>query len=173
MRTLLAAVDAVVKDHVGRTFPACSFCVIDHAQVVLENAWGWIDPEEEQLPARPDTRFDFASLTKLFTTTALLSLLGEHDLNVDTPLVELVPAFGAVNPRSIDGGQDPHSKEYLPTPATHIGQQVDVHEVTLRHLLTHTSGLPPWRDVYNAAGPPPTPPISLTRLRGKCDGRTD
>ena len=158
MKRLEKAVDAVVQAHVGRTFPACSVCVAHNDRVVLENAWGWIDPETRLLPTRPDTLFDFASLTKLFTTTALLTLLGLHDLSVDTPLVELVPEFGAVNPRGIDGGQDPHSKEYLPTPAALAGQQVDVRTVTLRHLLTHTSGLPPWRDVYKSAGPPPAPP---------------
>lgn len=158
MNALEGAVDAVVQAHVGRTFPACSICVIHRAQVVLEGAWGWLDPETQRLPAATGTLFDFASLTKLFTTSALLGLLGEHDLSVDTPLVELVPEFGAVDPRTVDGGQDPHSKQHLPTPEAMQGQVVDVRSVTLRHLLTHTSGLPPWRDVYKAAGPPPVPP---------------
>ncbi|MFN8379014.1 MAG: serine hydrolase domain-containing protein [Anaerolineae bacterium] len=158
MTTLFPVADAIVQLHLGRTFPACSICVIDHGQVVLESAWGWVDPEARQVPAQPDTLFDFASLTKLFTTTALLRLLDSHDLSVDTPLVDLVPEFGAVNPRSIDGGQDPHSKQHLPTPDDLNGHLVDVRAVTLRELLTHTSGLPHWRDVYAAAGPPPTPP---------------
>ncbi len=158
MTALYPVLDAVVTAHLGRTFPACSICVIDRAQVVLEHAWGWIDPESQQFPAQPDTLFDFASLTKLFTTTALLRLLSSHGLGVDTRLVDLVPEFGMVNPRGIDGGQDPHTKQYVPTPADLVGQQVDVRAVTLRELLTHTSGLPPWRDVFAAAGPPPTPP---------------
>ncbi|MBL8146118.1 MAG: beta-lactamase family protein [Anaerolineae bacterium] len=158
MNALATAVDAVVQAQVGRTFPACSVCVAHGGRVVLEKAWGWLDPETRLLPAQANTLFDFASLTKLVTTTALLALLGKHGLGVDTPLVEIVPEFGAVNPRGIDGGQDPHSKDHLPTPAAMEGQQVDVGSVTLRHLLTHTSGLPPWRDVYKAAGPAPAPP---------------
>jgi CubicO group peptidase (beta-lactamase class C family) len=104
------------------------------------------------------TLFDFASLTKLFTTTALLALIGKQGLSLDTPLVHLVPEFGALNPRPIDGGQDPHTKQPLPTPAEWAGQTVDARAVTLRHLLTHTGGLPPWRDVFNVAGPAPAPP---------------
>lgn len=158
MTPLETAVDAIVQAHVGRTFPACSITVVHRGQPLLERAWGWLDPNLQLWPALPSTRFDFASLTKLFTTTALLALLGRRGLPIDTPLVEIVPEFWARNPRGIDGGQDPHTKAYLPTPEALAGQTVDVSRVTLRHLLTHTSGLPPWRDVYNTAGPPPTPP---------------
>jgi len=121
-------------------------------------AAGWLDPEARRLPAQTDTLFDFASLTKLFTTSALLSLLTERRLGLETPLVDLLPEFGALNPRAIDGGQDPHSKERLPIPPERVGQTVDARAVTLFHLLTHTSGLPPWRDVYREAGEAPPPP---------------
>ena len=63
-----------------------------------------------------------------------------------------------MTPRPIEGGQDPHSKARLPTPPELARQTVDPARVTFRHLLTHTSGLPPWRDVYNAAGDAPSPP---------------
>lgn len=158
MSALETAVSAVVQAHLGHTFPACSISVIYRDQAVLERAWGWLDPETQALPATPATRFDFASLTKLFTATALLNRLGHHGLSIETPLVELIPEFATVNPRGVDGGQDPHSKQHLPTPDAMLGQRVNVSTVTLRHLLTHTSGLPPWRDVYKAAGPPPAPP---------------
>ncbi|MFP4323584.1 MAG: serine hydrolase domain-containing protein, partial [Anaerolineales bacterium] len=96
------------------------------------------------------TLFDLASLTKLFTTSALLALATQHTLDLHTPLVDIIPEFGAISPRSIDGGQDPHSKAYLPTPAHLQNATVNPADVTLWHLLTHTSGLPPWRDVYTA-----------------------
>lgn len=155
---LESAVDEVVRSHLERTFPACAIYIIHRGQPVLNRAWGWIDPEMRTLPANTETLFDFASLTKLFTVTALLSLLSTHGLTVDTPLADVLPEFTRTNPRSIDGGQDPHSKQHLPTPPDKLGRQVDARAVTLRHVLTHTSGLPPWRDVYTAAGPPPVPP---------------
>jgi CubicO group peptidase (beta-lactamase class C family) len=46
----------------------------------------------------------------------------------------------------------------LPLAANLRNQVADPTLVTFRHLLTHTAGLAPWRDVFVAAGPPPLPP---------------
>jgi len=156
--TVQTAVEAVVRAHLDNTFPACAVCVVQDGAVMIDSAWGWIDPDSRRIPAASHTLFDFASLTKLFTTTAFLSLISRGGLSLDQPLVGLLPEFGVLTPRPIDGGQDPHSKQHLPTPSALVGQTVDPARVTFRHLLTHTSGLPPWRAVYNAAGDAPPPP---------------
>jgi serine-type D-Ala-D-Ala carboxypeptidase len=158
MTDVRQAVEAVVAAHLDTTFPACAVCVVHDGTVLLDAGWGWIDPETRRIPATSDTLFDFASLTKLFTASACLSLLTAAGLSLDTPLAEILPEFAELSPRPIDGGQDPHSKQRLPVPSALIGQTVDPAQVTLRHLLTHTSGLPPWRDVFNAAGPAPAAP---------------
>jgi serine-type D-Ala-D-Ala carboxypeptidase len=142
----------------GEVFPALSLAVIHRDAFVLEAAWGWIDPETRENPAQTGTLFDLASLTKLFTTTAFLSLVADGRATLDTTLVSVVPEFGAESPRDIDGGQDPHTKTPLPVEGEFAGQRVDPARVTFRHLLTHTSGLAPWRAVYLAAGLPPPPP---------------
>ncbi|WP_433236986.1 serine hydrolase domain-containing protein [Streptosporangium sp. CA-135522] len=67
-------------------------------------------------PARRDSIFDLASLTKLFTTAIILSLVEEGRLGLDEPVATWLP-----------GG-----------PAG----------ATLRHLLTHTAGLPPGHRVH-------------------------
>jgi CubicO group peptidase (beta-lactamase class C family) len=77
------------------------------------------------VPARRETRldtvYDLASLTKvLATTSAVMLLVHEGKLRLDQPVVDLIPEFAA------------HGKE----------------KVTLRHLLTHSSGLRPWRAFY-------------------------
>ncbi|MBZ0304135.1 MAG: beta-lactamase family protein, partial [Anaerolineae bacterium] len=92
------------------------------------------------------------------TVTTFLALLKANMLEFHTPLVDLIPEFGASGPRPVDGGMDPHSKQPLPLPEALRGVMVDPRRVTLRHLLTHTSGLAPWRAVYQAAGPVPAPP---------------
>ncbi len=148
----------VIAASLGDVFPAVAIAVIREGTLVLDIAAGVIDPESGHGAVTPSTRFDLASVTKLFTTTAFLALVSAGKVRLDDPLVSVVPEFGAISPRGIDGGQDPHSKQRLPTPADLVGQTVDPARVTFRHLLTHTSGLPPWRDVFNAAGPAPTPP---------------
>jgi CubicO group peptidase (beta-lactamase class C family) len=72
----------------------------------------------EPTPMAADTIFDLASLTKpMVTTTAILQLVGEGIVALDDPVAKHLPPFA----------------------------DRDKEEVTLRHLLTHSSGLKPWR----------------------------
>ncbi|AYG03018.1 serine hydrolase domain-containing protein [Gryllotalpicola protaetiae] len=65
-------------------------------------------------PVTRDTRFDLASVTKLASAHTLLSLVADGALDLDEPVAAKLPAYGT-------GAKK---------------------QVTLRHLLTHTSGLP-------------------------------
>ncbi len=72
----------------------------------------------ERLPMQRDTVFDLASLTKpIATATAILWLVHDGAVGLDDPVSKYLPSFSE---RDKDG-------------------------VTLRHLLTHSSGLKPWR----------------------------
>lgn len=153
-----AAVEQIVRANLGTVVPTVVLTVVQDGTVRLNAAWGWLDPETRQQPAQPDALFDLASLTKLFTTTAFLGLVAAHRLDLDAPLADLVPEFAASGPRPIEGGQDPHTRQRLPAPEGLAGQTADPRRVTFHHLLTHTAGLAPWRDVFNAAGPPHPPP---------------
>ncbi len=146
--------ETLIQHNLGTVFPACALAVIKNGDTVLDAGWGTV----EGTPATSNTLYDLASVTKLFTVTTFLSFVSAGRVALDEPLIKIVPEFGALAPRPMDGGQDPHSKVRLPTPANLVGKTVDPVLVTFRHLLTHTSGLPAWRDVYNAAGPAPTPP---------------
>lgn len=70
------------------------------------------------VPMKPDTLFWIASMTKPVTATAILMLQDEGKLSVDDPVGKYIPELAA-----------------LKTPA---GKPA---VVTLRHLLTHTSGM--------------------------------
>lgn len=152
--SLHTALETLLAENVGRVFPTCVLAVIKNGELVLNTAWGTVEGQ----PATTDTLFDLASVTKLFTVTAFLSYVSASVVKLDDPLVTVVPEFGALSPRTVDGGQDPHSKARLYPPEHLIGKRINPGLVTFSHLLTHTSGLPAWRDVYNAAGPVPTPP---------------
>jgi CubicO group peptidase (beta-lactamase class C family) len=99
--------------------------------------------------------FDLASLTKLYTTTAFLAQVQDGLATLHTPLADVVPEFARVSPRPIGGGQDPHTAAPLPPDPAYVGFTVNPQTVTAWHLLTHTSGLPAWRDVYTLDAPPP------------------
>lgn len=151
--------DTLLETHIPDTFPALSMCVLHRGNVVLNQSWGWIDPNTQQHPVTGLSLFDLASVTKLFVETAFLALVSDGKASLDGKLVDVIPEFGEINPRSINGGQDPHTREQLPIDDQFIGQSVDPTQVTFKHLLTHTSGLPPWRDVFNrASAVPPEPP---------------
>ncbi|HEU4828544.1 MAG TPA: serine hydrolase domain-containing protein [Gemmatimonadales bacterium] len=80
-----------------------------------------------EMPARPDSSsvYDLASLTKVIgLTTAVMMAVDEGKLELDAPAVRYVPAFTG-------DGRD---------------------AVTIRHLLTHTSGLPAFRLLYRETG---------------------
>lgn len=69
-------------------------------------------------PMRPDTIFWIASMTKPVTATAVMMLQEEGKLSVEDPVEKYIPEFGRL-------------KTAADRPA----------RVTIRHLLTHTSGL--------------------------------
>ena len=90
---------------------------------LLEYSWvrGLAAARPERLPMRRDTIFDLASLTKVMaTTTAIMLLVDEGSICLDDPVSKTLPQFGE------------RGKE----------------EVTIRHLLSHCSGLKPWRGFH-------------------------
>jgi CubicO group peptidase (beta-lactamase class C family) len=89
--------------------------VIRHGRLVLHEAFGWADLDE-RTPMTTDHIFLSASMTKPLTGTAVLRLHEAGRVELDAPAVRYVPEFDAP----------------------------DTQEITVRQLLTHTSGLPAW-----------------------------
>lgn len=156
------ALHHLLSQHVGITFPSCALTVLHRGQVVVNQAWGTC----EGVSASTETLFDIASISKLFTTTAFLACVSRGVVALDDPLISVLPSFGQMGLRPIEGGQDPHTLLRQVVPDHLAGQCVDPTRVTFRHLLTHTSGLPAWRDVYAIAGPVPERPELHRPLAG-------
>ena len=150
---------ALLADAVPEVAPSIALAVHVRGEPVIELAAGWSDPDERQRAADPDLRFDLASVTKLVTASLVLRLVSPGDVRLDDPLVRHLPWFGEPSPRPVDGGQEPFTRVMLPTPPGRRWWLVDPATVTIRQLLTHTSGLAPWRTLFQVTGPtPPEPP---------------
>jgi CubicO group peptidase (beta-lactamase class C family) len=79
---------------------------------------------------RPDSIFRIASMTKPVTSLAVMMLFEEHKLGLDDPIEKYLPEYA--HPRVIEAFY-PLDRSYTTRPA--------VRSITVRHLLTHTSGL--------------------------------
>ncbi len=100
-------------------FPGATCRIFDRSATLFESSVGLAQPERE-LAAGPDTVWDLASLTKpMATATSLLILAQEGRLHLD----EEVTSFLAGDSPSLAG-------------------------ITLRHCLTHTSGLKAWVQLH-------------------------
>ena len=146
----LACVDAVLRSGLGTVFPAAVLLVARRGVVVLHRAYGHLDPETRQRPTRTDSLFDLASVTKLFTATAFMTLVEAGRVALDTPVADVLTEFTGVRP--IGPTKDPLAKTTVPVDPAFAGQKVDARQVTFWHLLTHTSGLTAWRSFYRENG---------------------
>jgi CubicO group peptidase (beta-lactamase class C family) len=100
-----------------RAFPGAYAVVGDSRGVLAEYGVGHLDWAKSPMPDR-HTLWDLASLTKVLgTTTALAQLIESGKVDLDSPVQRYVPDWTGAGKES----------------------------VTVRHLLTHTSGLPAFR----------------------------
>src|SRR5499427_6945657 len=82
-------------------------------------------------PITPDTMMRIASMTKMITTTAALQLIERGSLRLDAPVKEYRPEFAGLPVLTGFDGDTPR----LRAPSA---------QATVRHLVTHTSGLGYW-----------------------------
>ncbi len=97
--------------------PSISVGVVHDQTLIYAKGFGYRDVEEK-IPATPDTIYRIGSITKLFTATAILQLRDGGKLSLDDPVSKHLPRFEI---------------------ATRFE---DSRPITIRHFLTHTSGLP-------------------------------
>jgi D-alanyl-D-alanine carboxypeptidase len=109
--------------------PGLAVGVVRGGELAWTSTLGFADRATAR-PMTTDTPFRIASITKSFTATAILQLRDEGRLRLDDPVVVHLPEARAIT--------DPHGP---------------IEELTIRRLLTHTSGLQ--RDV---------PPDDLWRI---------
>lgn len=116
-------VDALIRPLVTNGSPGFAVLVIKNGRVVLKQGYGLADLQAKTA-VTSSTNFRLASVTKQFTATAIMLLVRDGKLSYDDTLGKLFPEFPSYG-RSI----------------------------TVRQLLTHTSGLPDYEDLYEAKFP--------------------
>ena len=111
-----------------RKIPAAVGMVAAGDKTIYEGAFGVRD--SSGTPVRVDSIFGIASMTKAITTVAALQLVEEGKVQLDEPVSKHLPQLA--NLQVLEGFDPATSKPQLRPAKT---------QVTLKHLLTHTSGL--------------------------------
>lgn len=118
---VISRLDTLIRNAIDSTaFPGAVVAIGRSGVVAKLEAYGHFTYDEER-PVATTSSFDLASLTKVIaTTTAAMQLYDAGKLQLDTPVADYLPKF----------------------------RQSGKENVTIRHLLTHTSGLIPYRRFY-------------------------
>ena len=123
----LAAVDRLVSDGLAAaSIPGAAIAITRGTQVVHVRGYGH---DANDAPVTENSRFRIASLSKSFTSLAVLQLVDAGRLSLDDPVVAHLPEFRLADPRGAD--------------------------ITVRQLLDQTSGLAD-REVPDLSRPQPS-----------------
>lgn len=102
--------------------------VADKDKVLSAQAVGWADVAARK-PMRPDSVFWIASQSKSMTAAALMMLVDEGKVCVDDPVEKYLPEFRG---QMVVAEKD----------AEHLLLRRPKHPITVKNVLSHTSGLP-------------------------------
>lgn len=120
------------------------YCISHKGKVIAHGAIGRNNSMGIDTPMRPDTVFGIASITKTFTATAVMQLVEDGYIRLNTPVGEILPQFAE---KPFDG-------------------------ITLWHLLTHTSGIYPDGGCFPEAAPKDTWEL-IEAAAEKWDGKSE
>ena len=124
------ALDAYLDQTQAQTqIPGMVAMVTDADGIIYSHAVGRQNVAGD-VPMAVDTIFRIASMTKPVTSVAVMMLVQEGDIGLDDPVSDYLPAFEDLQ---VFATFNPADKTYTTRPAAT--------PMTIRHLLTHTSGL--------------------------------
>ncbi len=117
-----ARVDEIFAQWDSSASPGCALSVSQAGSPLISRAWGMSDLEHD-IPNTPSTIFEGGSLAKQFTSAAVVLLALDGKLSLDDDVRTYIPEV----------------RDYGPP-------------VTLRRLMTHTSGMRDWGSVASISG---------------------
>ena len=126
----LNRIDKVLQDLIARDqLPGMVAMVVRNGQIVYHKAFGTADVQTGR-PFKTDDIFRIASMSKAITATAAMMLYEEGKFSLDDPISKWIPEFKSPQVISTYNAKD---TTFTTVPAKG--------EITVRHLMTHTSGL--------------------------------
>ena len=130
----LKRLDAKLEEYVeNASMPGATMMLARDGRVFYQNAVGYRDLKAKD-PMEIDDIFRIASMTKPLTAVAVMMLFEEGEFLLTDPISRYIPEFG--NPTVSVQSIDPETGARTSTTERIRGQ------VTIYHLLTHTSGIP-------------------------------
>src|SRR5437868_912947 len=118
---MIAAIDTLVEARIASQEPGVAVAVLHNGTNIHCKGYGLANMELN-CPITPDTVFRMSSITKPFTAIAILMLQEQGKLNITDPITTYFPDYPS------------HG-----------------HNITVEHLLTHTSGLKNYSDLADFA----------------------
>jgi beta-N-acetylhexosaminidase len=135
-------IENAIKD---KAFPGATLAIGYKGKVSL-HAFGKLSYDANASPVNVETMYDVASLTKVVGTTTITEKLVEGDfpvpLDLDAKVERYLPEWILQSTQG-KGLQHPFKEN----PA----EMEWKHRVTVRHLLTHTSGLPAFKEYWRTS----------------------
>lgn len=146
----LQRIDNVIQDYVKKDWIKGATALIAHKGVIVYNKAFGFSNAQSRTPLTTDAVFRIASQTKAITSVAVMMLFEEGKFLLDDPISKFIPSFA--DPKVLDQFHAADSS-YTTVPAKR--------GITIRDLLTHTSGLdyaqigsPAMKAIYAKAGIP-------------------
>lgn len=124
------AIDSIIKKYmVAGYFPGAVCKVSVRGEMIYEKSFGYGSLEPVLVPANEKMVFDAASLTKIVTSTVALMLITDNKMKLEDPVLN-----------------------YFAEAADYPALAERLKDVTVKNLLTHSSGLIDWYPFYSEKG---------------------
>jgi len=149
-KTLESLDETIIQSMNENHLPGLAVGVVHDGQLIYARGLGFADIDKN-IPVTPDTTFRIGSISKTFTAVGVMTLFEQGKLGLDDPINEHLTAYKVLH-------KDPNAPP-----------------VTIRHMLTHTSGVGELRSLLDAFKPVgglgckmEEPEISLAEYYGGC-----
>jgi CubicO group peptidase (beta-lactamase class C family) len=113
------ALEQIVRD---QRFTGLAAGIVEDRHLVYAQGFGVMRLSDPDKPVTPETLFHMASITKLFVATSVMQLWEQGKVDLDSPVTQYLSYFQLKDAR--------------------------YKSITVRHMLTHTSGMPDVEDYF-------------------------